>query len=201
MPAAAWLLLSSILEKHSLLSDDSSPVKLQRIRCVSQKALACGCLILLSPSPACVRTLKGTMPNAGSILVQQSCKHAVVATFLMHLEWAHPCYIPRKVSSSLHCQTSDQQRCMQSRPGMWNFILEPEEAGDELEHFQDAPDSDADDPAAKPAAAAPRSAPEGGQAPGGTLGGAEGAQGGPAGKLQQPAEEKQGPASYDMRKR
>ena len=114
--------------------------------------------------------------------------------------------------------THGQQCCMQSRPGMWNFILEPEEAGDELEHFQDAPDSDADDPAARPAAAAPggtledaeapRGTPEG--APGGTPESAGETQGDPAGpgaaregagKPKQPAEGKQGPASYDMRKR
>ena len=84
---------------------------------------------------------------------------------------------------------------------MWNFILEPEEAGDELEHFTDAPDSDADEAAPKPAAALPA----------GSLAGSETSKEGAADQQSAGLEpgdgaeksegKKEGPASYDMRKR
>jgi hypothetical protein len=31
---------------------------------------------------------------------------------------------------------------VQARPGLWNSILQPEDAGDDVEHFEDVPDPD-----------------------------------------------------------
>ena len=51
-------------------------------------------------------------------------------------------------------------RHVQARPGMWNFILEPEEAGDDVETFRDAPE-DSDHEAGPAAASTPAAVCEG----------------------------------------